>query len=93
MADQLLPRALIERVARRFKILSEPVRLELLNQLTVNGAMNVQELVDATQHQQANVSKHLLQMAHEGILSRRKEGLHVPLAYLREARALAGSDG
>lgn len=68
---------MIEQVARRFKLLSEPVRLELLNQLQVRGALSVQELVEATGHQQANVSKHLLLMAREGLLSRRKEGLNV----------------
>jgi DNA-binding transcriptional ArsR family regulator len=68
---------MLEQAARRFKLLSEPVRLELLNQLQVRGEMNVQELVDATGHQQANVSKHLLLMAREGVLRRRKEGLNV----------------
>ena len=74
---QLLPTPLIERVARRFKVLSEPVRLELLNILHENGEMNVQELVKATGYQQANVSKHLTLMAKEGLLNRNKEGLNV----------------
>lgn len=77
MADQILSRPLIERIAQRFKILSEPSRLELINQLVVNKEMNVMELVEATGQQQANVSKHLNQMAREGILSRQKRGLHV----------------
>lgn len=74
--QQLLPKQMIEQVAQRFKLLSEPVRLELLNQLQVNGEMAVQELVEATGHQQANVSKHLGLMAREGLLDRRKEGLY-----------------
>lgn len=77
MPKELLPPPMIEQVARRFKLLSEPVRLELLNQMQVHGEMSVQELVDATGYQQANVSKHLLLMAREGILNRRKEGLNV----------------
>jgi DNA-binding transcriptional ArsR family regulator len=77
MPKELLPPPMIEQVARRFKLLSEPVRLELLNQMQVHGDMSVQELVDATGYQQANVSKHLLLMAREGILNRRKEGLNV----------------
>lgn len=68
---------MIERVAQRFKVLSEPVRLELLDTLARNQEMSVQELVDATGHRQANVSKHLNLMAREGLLSRRKEGLYV----------------
>lgn len=77
MSRELLPEQLLERVAQRFKILSEPVRLQLLNQLQVEGEMNVQELVDATGQRQANVSKHLGIMRREGLLDRRKEGLHV----------------
>jgi ArsR family transcriptional regulator len=77
MADTLIPKKQLEDAARRFKVLSEPVRLELLNQLQQNGEMTVGELVDATDHQQANVSKHLGMMAREGLLARRKEGLYV----------------
>ncbi len=77
MADELVPESLLENAARRFKILSEPVRLELLNQLQTHGEMTVSELVEATDHQQANVSKHLGMMAREGLLSRRKDGLYV----------------
>jgi ArsR family transcriptional regulator len=77
MSQELLPEPLLERVARRFKILSEPVRLQLLNQLQVHGEMNVQQLVEATDQRQANVSKHLGIMKREGLVQRRKEGLHV----------------
>lgn len=41
------------------------------------GELAVQDLVAATGHQQANVSKHLLIMAREGFLDRRKDGLNV----------------
>lgn len=77
MAASLVPNTLLEQAARRFKLLSEPVRLQLLNQLSANGEQHVQELVDATGHQQANVSKHLGLMAREGLLARRRDGLYV----------------
>ena len=77
MPASLLPAALLDRAARRFKILGEPVRLELLNWLHVHGETSVQALADATGQSQANVSKHLLLMAREGMLSRRKDGLRV----------------
>ena len=77
MSQNLMPDAMIERVARRFKILSEPIRLELLNLMQINGEMSVQALVNASGHRQANVSKHLGLLAREGILSRRKKGLNV----------------
>ncbi len=74
---ELLPVPFVERVSQRFKLLSEPVRLVLLNHLQANNEMNVQELVHATGYTQANVSKHLLLMTRGGLLHRRKEGLHV----------------
>ena len=77
MANELIPSGHLEQAANRFKILSETVRLELLNQLQMKGEMTVSELVEATGHRQANVSKHLGMMAREGLLSRRKEGLYV----------------
>lgn len=77
MANELLPKVLIDRVSQRFKLLSDPVRLTLLNNLQLNGEMNVQELVDATGQSQANASKHLLLMARNGLLARRKDGLNV----------------
>ncbi len=73
----LIPKPLLEQVARRFKLLGEPVRLELLNRLHATGEQSVQALVEATGLQQANVSKHLGYMARQGLLKRRKEGLYV----------------
>ena len=77
MANELVPSERLEEAANRFKLLSETVRLELLNQLQQHGEMTVSELVEATGHRQANVSKHLGMMAREGLLARRKEGLYV----------------
>ena len=74
---ELIPSVLVDRVARRFKVLSEPARLVLLNILHDQGEMTVQELVEISGLNQANVSKHLNLMAKEGMLSRNKEGLHV----------------
>ena len=77
MPAQLLPELMLERVAQRFKVLSDPHRLQLLNQLMANGEMCVMDLMEATHQRQANVSKHLTSMAREGILQRRKQGLNV----------------
>ena len=68
---------MLKQVAERFRLLGEPVRLEMLNHLNIKGEMNVQELIDATGQQQANVSKHLKIMAKAGLVARRKEGLYV----------------
>lgn len=77
MDKHLVPSSQLEKVAQRFKLLSEPVRLELLNQLQQHGEMAVNELVEATGYRQANVSKHLGLLADENLVARRKEGLYV----------------
>ena len=77
MPSQLVPGALLEAAARRFRILSEPVRLMILNQLNSFGEMNVQDIVDATGQKQANVSKHLSQMFEAGVVGRRRNGQSV----------------
>lgn len=76
MSESLVPSAMLEKAARRFKMLGEPVRLDILNQLNVKGEMAVQDLVEATGQQQANVSKHLRLLMEEGCVARRKEGLY-----------------
>jgi ArsR family transcriptional regulator len=77
MEIPLVPITLLEAAAERFRILSEPVRLALLNHLNANGEMSVQQLVDATGERQSNVSKHLGQMAQAGMLGRRRSGQNV----------------
>ena len=77
MAMQLLPKEMLHQVAERFRLLGEPVRLEILNLLHVHGEMNVQDLMQVTRQRQANVSKHLNLLLTAGMVSRRKEGLYV----------------
>ncbi|WP_353932089.1 metalloregulator ArsR/SmtB family transcription factor [Okeanomitos corallinicola TIOX110] len=68
-----VPPEVVQQVAEYFSLLSEPMRLRLLH-LLQDDEKCVQELVDATQTSQANVSKHLKVMWQAGILSRRSEG-------------------
>ncbi|MEW6491738.1 MAG: metalloregulator ArsR/SmtB family transcription factor [Cyanobacteriota bacterium] len=68
-----VPQEVVQQVAEYFSILSEPMRLRILNLLR-EGEKCVQELVEATATSQANVSKHLKVMLQAGILSRRTEG-------------------
>ena len=74
-SSALSPEAL-ELVAARFKLLAEPMRLRLLQALH-EGELNVTQLVTASGATQANVSKHLGLLCDAGILSRRKDGMHV----------------
>ncbi|BBM68424.1 ArsR/SmtB family transcription factor [Rhodothermus marinus] len=76
----LIPREQLDQVARRFRLLGDPVRLEILNLLHVRGEMTVQDLVEATGQSQANVSKHLRLLREAGLVARRQEG---PYAYYR----------
>lgn len=66
----------IRAVADRFKVLAEPARLSVLNELC-GGARNVSDLVDATGLNQANLSKHLQLLHTHGFVARRRDGLFV----------------
>jgi ArsR family transcriptional regulator len=66
----------LELVARRFAVLSEPMRLRLIQSL-FEGEKNVNTLVEETGGTQANISRHLQTLTQAHVLSRRKEGLQV----------------
>lgn len=65
----------LDLVASRFKVLSEPTRLRILDVLR-SGEKTVGELVGAVGTSQANVSKHLGILHRHGMVDRRKEGVH-----------------
>jgi ArsR family transcriptional regulator len=73
---QLLPDELVELVARRFRLIGEPMRVRLLDRLRT-GEASVNELAAELGTSQQNVSKHLCVLADAGILGRRKERNHV----------------
>ncbi|HEY9450248.1 MAG TPA: metalloregulator ArsR/SmtB family transcription factor [Gemmatimonadaceae bacterium] len=76
MGKSKLTPEMLELIAERFKMLAEPVRLEILNLLR-SGEMTVTEIVDESGLAQANVSKHLQLLHAAGFVTRRKEGLFV----------------
>jgi DNA-binding transcriptional ArsR family regulator len=67
-----IPDDLVELIARRFRLLSEGTRIRLLDRLR-DGEASVQELADALDTTQQNVSKHLAMLAEAGVLARRRE--------------------
>ena len=71
-----LPDDLAELIARRFRMLAEPMRIKLLDRLR-DGEASVNELSEELGASQQNVSKHLSMLADAGMLARRKEGNHV----------------
>jgi DNA-binding transcriptional ArsR family regulator len=58
------------------KILSNPIRLEILNLLS-DGKKTVSELMAITGLRQSNLSQHLALMRQRGIVLARKEGANV----------------
>jgi DNA-binding transcriptional ArsR family regulator len=71
-----LPDDLAVLIARRFRAMSEPGRIKLLDRLR-DGEATVNELAEATGASQQNVSKHLTLLAEAGILARRRDGNRV----------------
>ena len=68
-----LPEPIVELIARRFRVIGEPMRIRILDRLR-DGEASVQELTETLATSQQNVSKHLGVLHDAGILSRRKQG-------------------
>jgi DNA-binding transcriptional ArsR family regulator len=69
-----LPSDAAELIARRFRALSDPTRLRILDQLRTRDEASVGALTEALGSSQQNVSKHLAALYAEGFVSRRKQG-------------------
>jgi len=68
-----LPEPIAELVARRFRVIGEPMRIRILDRLR-DGEATVSELTAFLGTSQQNVSKHLGVLHEAGILARRKQG-------------------
>jgi DNA-binding transcriptional ArsR family regulator len=68
-----LPADLVELIAERFRALSEPTRIMLLDRLR-EGEATVLDLTRSVGTTQQNVSKHLGVLQRAGIVRRRKAG-------------------
>lgn len=73
MAKKNLSNEALEMVAARFKVLAEPLRLRILHALQ-DGEKSVNELSEAVEASQPNVSKHLKILQEAGVLSREQKG-------------------
>ena len=73
MANKNLSVEALQLVANRFKILSEPIRLRILQTLQ-DGEKSVTALTEAVESSQPNVSKHLKLLQDAGIISRQQQG-------------------
>jgi ArsR family transcriptional regulator len=75
-ATRDLTDAELEKVAARFHLLGEPMRLKILQALRTRP-LAVGEIVAATGATQSNISKHLSLLASAGVITRHKDGQFV----------------
>ncbi len=66
----------IDLVATRFRVLGEPIRIRILQELQ-GGEKNVTQLVEAIGSTQPNISKHLRILQESGLIGRRQAGTAV----------------
>jgi DNA-binding transcriptional ArsR family regulator len=66
---------LVDLIAQRFRVLAEPMRIKLLDQLR-EGDATVTELQAALGASQQNISKHLGILNSAGMVTRTKDGNH-----------------
>ena|SRR5579862_6643840 len=71
-----LPLDLAELIARRFRLLGDPLRVRILDLLR-DQELSVNELAERLGAGQQNASKHLALLAEAGMVARRKAGTHV----------------
>jgi DNA-binding transcriptional ArsR family regulator len=69
----VLPPHALDLLSARFRALSDPTRLRILN-ILMQGECCVTDLVESTGLEQPCVSRHLIVLRREGILTRRAEG-------------------
>lgn len=64
----------LEKVAFILKTIGHPVRLAILNHLSINKQMSVNEICETLKLEQSLISHHLNNMKLKGIIDCRKEG-------------------
>ena len=79
-----LPEPVVELIARRFRVIGEPMRIRILDRLR-DGEASVYELTEALATSQQNVSKHLGVLFEAGIVSRHKNGTRTLYAIADES--------
>lgn len=67
---------MLELVARRFQVLGEPCRLRIL-QVLEDRPMTVNQIVNALEGNQPNISKHLQVLFDAGLVGRERSGNNV----------------
>lgn len=76
MSSQMMNEELLEMVAKRFKAMSEPTRLKIL-QILKDGEKSVSEIALSTGLKHGTASANLLSLQQSGLVSNRREGKKV----------------
>ena len=84
----MLPDELLEDAARRFALLGDPTRLRLVRELHESEELTVGALAARAGTTLANASQHLLRLAADGVVERRRVGKSVVYRRLRLVREL-----
>ena len=75
--EEILTETAVEDTAHVLRCLGHPLRLRILDVLEKDGESTVTRIYEALGVEQAVASQHLTTMWDKGILSRRKDGVHV----------------
>lgn len=75
--EEILTEGAVEDTALVLRCLGHPLRLRILDVLDQDGECTVTQIYEALGVEQAVASQHLTTMWDKGILSRRKNGVHV----------------
>ena|SRR5262245_1034639 len=72
-----IPAQLVEDTARRFRLLGDPTRLRIVDELHEAGELTLAELAARTGTSSANACKHLALLGSEGVVAKRRTGSNV----------------
>lgn len=75
--EEILTEEAVEDTAHVLRCLGHPLRLRILDVLEKDGESTVTRIYESLGVEQAVASQHLTTMWDKGILSRRKDGVHV----------------
>jgi DNA-binding transcriptional ArsR family regulator len=65
---------MLDEAAERFRLLADPTRLRLLNELDAEAEVSVGEVADRAGVGLSNTSRHLHQLERAGLVARRRAG-------------------
>ncbi len=74
MAEKQITQEGFVQIAKKFKVLGDPARLQILDFLRQRGELSVGEVTELLQCSQPNASRHLGKLFDARLIARRREG-------------------